>query len=50
MLPTAPNPPVSVRVTTAEREMLEAAAAQARTNLSNFVPAPCSRCCRDGAG
>jgi uncharacterized protein (DUF1778 family) len=37
MLPTAPNPPVSVRVTTAEREMLEAAAAQARTNLSDFV-------------
>lgn len=37
MLPTAPNPPVSVRVTAAEREMLEAAAAQSRTNLSDFV-------------
>ncbi len=31
------NPPVSVRVTPNEREMLEAAAAQARTNLSDFV-------------
>lgn len=31
------NPPVSVRVSAAEREMLEAAAAQARTNLSEFV-------------
>jgi uncharacterized protein (DUF1778 family) len=28
---------VSVRVTPTEREMLEAAAAQARTNLSDFV-------------
>ena len=37
MLPTIPNPPVSVRVTAAEREMLEAAAEQARTNLSDFV-------------
>lgn len=37
MLPTAPNPPVSVRVTAAEREMLEAAAAQVHTNLSDFV-------------
>jgi uncharacterized protein (DUF1778 family) len=36
MLPTQ-NPPVSVRVTAPEREMLEAAAAQARTNLSDFV-------------
>jgi uncharacterized protein (DUF1778 family) len=36
MLPTQ-NPPVSVRVTPTEREMLEAAAAQARTNLSDFV-------------
>jgi uncharacterized protein (DUF1778 family) len=36
-LPTIPNPPVSVRVTPTEREMLEAAAAQARTNLSDFV-------------
>jgi uncharacterized protein (DUF1778 family) len=37
MLSTAPNPPVSVRVTAIEREMLEAAAAQAHTNLSDFV-------------
>ena len=36
MLPT-PNPPVSVRVTPLEREMLEAAATQAQTNLSEFV-------------
>ncbi len=36
MLPTH-NPPVSVRVSPLEREMLEAAAAQARTNLSDFV-------------
>lgn len=34
---TTPNPPVSVRVTPAERDLLEAAAAQARTNLSDFV-------------
>ena len=34
---TSQNPPVSVRVSAAEREMLEAAAAQARTNLSDFV-------------
>ncbi len=32
-----PNPPVSVRVTASERDLLEAAAAQARTNLSDFV-------------
>jgi uncharacterized protein (DUF1778 family) len=37
MLPATPNPPVSVRVTPTEREMLEAAAAQTRTNLSDFV-------------
>lgn len=36
-MPSTPNPPVSVRVTPTEREMLEAAAAQARTNLSDFV-------------
>jgi uncharacterized protein (DUF1778 family) len=34
---TSQNPPVSVRVSAGEREMLEAAAAQARTNLSDFV-------------
>jgi uncharacterized protein (DUF1778 family) len=32
-----PNPPVSVRLSPSEREMLEAAASQARTNLSDFV-------------
>jgi len=37
MLSATPNPPVSVRVTPNEREMLEAAAAHARTNLSDFV-------------
>lgn len=37
MLPTTPNPPVSVRLNPAERDMLEAAAAQAHTNLSDFV-------------
>ena len=31
------NPPVSVRVTLGERDLLEAAAAQARTNLSDFM-------------
>ncbi len=31
------NPPVSVRVSPPEREMLEAAATQARTNLSDFI-------------
>jgi uncharacterized protein (DUF1778 family) len=31
------NPPVSVRLSQREREMLEAAATQARTNLSDFV-------------
>ncbi len=31
------NPPVSVRVSSDERDMLEAAAAQARTTLSDFV-------------
>ena len=36
-MPNPPNPPVSVRVSPAEREMLEAAAAQARTNLSDFL-------------
>ncbi len=34
---TAANPPVSVRVSTGERQMLQAAADQARTNLSEFV-------------
>lgn len=32
-----PNPPVSVRVSPIERDLLEAAAAQARTSLSDFV-------------
>jgi uncharacterized protein (DUF1778 family) len=32
-----PNPPVSVRVSPSERNLLEAAAAQARTTLSDFV-------------
>jgi uncharacterized protein (DUF1778 family) len=36
-MPTLPNTPVSLRVSPPEREMLEAAAAQARTNLSDFV-------------
>ncbi len=36
-MPTPPNPPVSVRISPPEREMLEAAASQARTNLSDFV-------------
>jgi uncharacterized protein (DUF1778 family) len=31
------NPPLSVRLSPPEREMLEAAAALARTNLSDFV-------------
>ena len=31
------NPPVSVRVSPSERDLLEAAAAQARTNLSDFM-------------
>lgn len=35
-MPT-PNQPVSVRISLPEREMLEAAAAQARTSLSDFV-------------
>ncbi len=35
-MPT-PNPPVSVRVSPGERDLLEAAAAQARTTLSDFV-------------
>ncbi len=35
-MPT-PNPPVSVRVTAFERDLLEAAAAHAHTNLSDFV-------------
>ncbi|MDD2703746.1 MAG: DUF1778 domain-containing protein [Acidocella sp.] len=33
----APNPLVSVRVSPSERDLLEAAAAQARTNLSDFM-------------
>jgi uncharacterized protein (DUF1778 family) len=37
MSSTTPNPPVSVRLSAPEREMLEAAAAQTRTNLSDFV-------------
>jgi len=37
MSSTMPNPPVSVRLSAPEREMLEAAAAQTRTNLSDFV-------------
>ncbi len=37
IVPAAHNPPVSVRVSPGEREMLEAAAAQACTNLSDFV-------------
>jgi uncharacterized protein (DUF1778 family) len=37
VLPAAINPPVSVRVSPSEREILAAAAAQARTNLSDFV-------------
>jgi len=36
-VPTAANPPVSVRVSAGERQMLQAAADQARTNLSDFV-------------
>lgn len=36
-MPASSNPPVSVRVSAVEREMLEAAAAQGRTNLSDFV-------------
>jgi uncharacterized protein (DUF1778 family) len=35
-MPTA-NQPVSVRVTANERDLLEAAAAQARTTLSDFM-------------
>ena len=35
-MPTA-NLPVSVRVTPNERDMLEAAATQARTSLSDFI-------------
>ena len=31
------NPPVSVRVSPGERDLLEAAAAQARSSLSDFV-------------
>jgi uncharacterized protein (DUF1778 family) len=34
---SSPNPPVSVRVSPGERDLLEAAAAHARTNLSDFV-------------
>ena len=34
---STPNPPVSVRVSPTERDLLEAAAAQARTSLSDFV-------------
>jgi len=36
-LSTTVNPPVSVRVSPGERALLEAAASQARTNLSDFV-------------
>ena len=36
-VPTVANPPLSVRVSAAEREMLESAAVQTRTNLSDFV-------------
>jgi len=36
-LPTIPNPPLSVRLAPTERQMLEAAATQAKTNLSDFV-------------
>jgi uncharacterized protein (DUF1778 family) len=36
-LSTTQNLPVSVRLSQSEREMLEAAATQARTNLSDFV-------------
>lgn len=32
-----PNPPVSVRVSPGERDLLEAAAAQTQTSLSDFV-------------
>lgn len=35
-MPSA-NPPVSVRVSPGERDLLEVAAAQARTNLSDFM-------------
>lgn len=34
---SAPNPPVSVRVSPTERGLLEAAAAHAHTSLSDFV-------------
>jgi len=34
---SAPNPPVSVRVSRIERDLLEAAAAHAHTSLSDFV-------------
>lgn len=34
---SAPNPPVSVRVSPGERDLLEAAATHARTSLSDFV-------------
>jgi uncharacterized protein (DUF1778 family) len=34
---SAPNPPVSVRVSPIERDLLEAAAAHAHTSLSDFV-------------
>lgn len=37
MVSVAQTPPVSVRVSPTERDLLEAAAAQARTNLSDFV-------------
>jgi len=36
-LVTTHNAPVSVRTSPPERDLLEAAAAQARTNLSDFV-------------
>jgi uncharacterized protein (DUF1778 family) len=37
MLSPTSNPPLSVRLSSVERETLEAAAMQARTNLSDFV-------------
>lgn len=34
---SSPNPPLSVRVSPDERSLLEAAATQARTSLSDFI-------------
>ena len=36
-MPRTPNPPVSVRVSPQERDLLEAAASQTRTSLSDFI-------------